>query len=115
MMYRCLWCDVLGGDGVMYWVVMVGYTGGNGVMYWVVMVGYTGGNGVMYWVVMLHTCVKFLPLIYSSTGIEMLAKQRQIIISMTRETILEAQKRQKYVVYDRSNANPNYFAEQKES
>ena len=45
----------------------------------------------------------------SSTDIEMLAKQRQIIISMTKETILEAPKSQKYV-YDRKHANPNYFA-----
>ena len=45
----------------------------------------------------------------SSTDIEMLAKQQQKIISMTKETILEAQKRQKYV-YDRKHANPNYFA-----
>ena len=45
----------------------------------------------------------------SSTDIEMLAKQRQTIISMTKETILEAQKRQKYV-HDRKHANPNYFA-----
>ena len=45
----------------------------------------------------------------SSTDIERLAKQRQKIISMTKETVLEAQKRQTYV-YDRKQANPNYFA-----
>ena len=39
----------------------------------------------------------------------MLAKQRQKIISMTKEIILEAQKRQQYV-YDKKHANPNYFA-----
>ncbi|KAL5471192.1 hypothetical protein EMCRGX_G029279 [Ephydatia muelleri] len=45
----------------------------------------------------------------SSTDIEMLAKQWQKIISMIKETILEAQKRRQKYVYDRKHANPNYF------
>ena len=40
----------------------------------------------------------------SSTDIDMLAKRRQKIISTTKETILEAQKRQKYM-YDRKHAH----------
>ena len=45
----------------------------------------------------------------SSTDIDMLAKRRQKIISTTKETFLEAQKRQKYM-HDRKHAHPNYFS-----